>query len=64
MLGLGTLVVFGSLGLARFGYTAILPSMQEGLGLTNVQAGGVALLGAINAATLPADRTGRIPRPS
>ena len=28
ILAIGTLVVFGSLGLARFGYTVILPSMQ------------------------------------
>ncbi len=34
-----TLVVFGSLGLARFGYTVILPEMQSGLGMTNTQAG-------------------------
>ena len=47
MLGLGTLAVFGSLGLARFGYTAVLPSMQAGLGLTNVQAGGVATINLV-----------------
>ena len=35
-------VVFGSLGLARFGYSVILPSMQASLGLTNTQAGGLA----------------------
>jgi MFS family permease len=39
ILGLGTLVVFGALGLARFGYTVVLPSMQEGLGMSNTQAG-------------------------
>ena len=33
------LAVFGALGLARFGYTSILPSMQEGLKLTNTQTG-------------------------
>lgn len=33
------LAVFGSLGLARFGYTSILPAMQEGLKLTNTQTG-------------------------
>jgi sugar phosphate permease len=38
-LALGVLVVFGSLGLARFGYSVILPSMQTGLGLNNTQAG-------------------------
>ena len=38
----GTLVVFGALGLARFGYTMLLPAMQAGLGLDNTQAGGLA----------------------
>ncbi|MFH1571568.1 MAG: YbfB/YjiJ family MFS transporter [Gemmatimonadota bacterium] len=37
-----TLVVFGSLGLARFGYTMVLPAMQAGLGLDNALAGGLA----------------------
>ncbi len=37
-----TCVVFGALGLARFGYTMLLPPMQEGLGLDNAQAGGLA----------------------
>jgi sugar phosphate permease len=36
---MGVLVVFGSLGLARFGYSVILPSMQAGLGMNNTQAG-------------------------
>ena len=36
---MGTLVVFGVLGLARFGYTLLLPSMQASLGLDNTQAG-------------------------
>ncbi|MBD3293627.1 MAG: MFS transporter, partial [Armatimonadia bacterium] len=31
----GTLVVFASLGLARFGYSVVLPAMQEGLALDN-----------------------------
>ncbi len=35
----GTFVVFGSLGLARFGYSVVLPSMQHGLGMDNTQAG-------------------------
>jgi len=39
VLAAGTLVVFGSLGLARFGYSLILPSMQTGLGLGNTEAG-------------------------
>lgn len=33
------LAVYGSLGMGRFGYTSILPAMQEGLKLTNTQAG-------------------------
>ncbi len=36
---MGTLVVFGSLGLARFGYTALLPAMQAALAMDNTQAG-------------------------
>lgn len=43
----GTLAVFGSLGLARFGYTMVLPSMQTGLGLSNAQAGGLATVNLI-----------------
>ncbi len=39
---MGTLVVFASLGLARFAYSAVLPAMQEGLGLDNAQAGALA----------------------
>jgi fucose permease len=39
VLGLIVLAVFGSLGLARFGYTSILPAMQEALQLTNTQTG-------------------------
>ncbi|MEK7310448.1 MAG: MFS transporter, partial [Chloroflexota bacterium] len=39
VLGTGVLVVFGSLGLARFGYSVILPSMQADLGMNNTQAG-------------------------
>ena len=38
----GTSVVFGSLGLARFGYSMVLPSMQEGLHMGNAQAGALA----------------------
>jgi len=41
ILVMGVLVVFGSLGLARFGYSVILPSMQAGLGMNNTQAGGL-----------------------
>ena len=36
------LVILSCLGLARFGYGMLLPAMQEGLGLGNVQAGMVA----------------------
>jgi len=39
VLGDCRLVVFGALGLARFGHTMVLPSMQADLGLTNTQAG-------------------------
>lgn len=42
ILAVGTLVVFGSLGLARFGYTMVLPAMQSELGLSNTQTGGIA----------------------
>ena len=36
---IGTLVVFGSLGLARFGFSVLLPEMQKGLQMDNIQAG-------------------------
>ena len=39
VLALIVCAVFGSLGLARFGYTSILPAMQEGLRLSNTQTG-------------------------
>lgn len=42
ILFIGTLVVFGALGMARFGYTGLLPAMQQDLGLDNTQAGGLA----------------------
>ena len=42
VLAVGTLVVFGALGLARFGYTMVLAPMQSGLGLSNTHAGGLA----------------------
>jgi len=38
----GVLVVFASLGLARFGYTLILPAMQRDIGFANTQAGALA----------------------
>ncbi|MBI5052301.1 MAG: MFS transporter [Chloroflexi bacterium] len=36
---MGVIVVFGALGLARFGYSAILPFMQASLNLNNTEAG-------------------------
>lgn len=39
ILAMGTLVVFGSLGLARFSYSLLLPPMQAGLGMDNTEAG-------------------------
>lgn len=42
ILVMGILVVGGALGLARFGYGMILPSMQQGLGLTHEQTGFIA----------------------
>ncbi|MCX8031933.1 MAG: MFS transporter [Thermoleophilia bacterium] len=42
ILVMALLIVFGALGLSRFAYTSILPPMQEALGLTNAQAGGLA----------------------
>ncbi len=42
VLVVSTLVVFGSLGLARFGYSMVLPSMQAGLEIDNTQAGALA----------------------
>ena len=42
ILAVSTLTVLGSIGLARFGYTLILPTMQNALGLSNTQTGGLA----------------------
>lgn len=39
---IGILVTFSSVGLARFGYTTVLPSMQIALGMDNTQAGAIA----------------------
>ncbi|MGD8555536.1 MAG: MFS transporter [Anaerolineales bacterium] len=39
VLTVGTLVVFGALGLARFGYTIVLPAMQSGLDMGDTGAG-------------------------
>ncbi len=42
VLVMATLATYGAIGLARFGYTVVLPAMQAGLGLDNTQAGGLA----------------------
>lgn len=39
VLALIVLAVFGALGLGRFGYTSVLPAMQESLALSNTQTG-------------------------
>ena len=54
ILAMCTLAVFGSLGLARFGYSIILPSMQKGLSLDNTQAGTLATFNLIGYVTLAA----------
>ena len=52
VLATSTLAVFASLGLARFGYTMVLPSMQAGLGFDNTQAGGLATANLIGYSVL------------
>lgn len=42
ILVMGTLVVFAALGLARFGYSLLLPAMQTSLVMDNTQAGALA----------------------
>jgi sugar phosphate permease len=42
ILAVSTLTVMGCIGLARFGYTLVLPAMQTALGLTNTQTGALA----------------------
>jgi MFS family permease len=42
VLAVGTIIVFGALGLARFGFSLLLPSMQQDLGLDNRGAGSLA----------------------
>ena len=39
---MGFLAVFGALGFGRFGYSAILPSMQKDLGISSAAAGSLA----------------------
>jgi hypothetical protein len=36
------LAVFGALGFGRFGYSAVLPSMQDALGINSAAAGSLA----------------------
>jgi MFS family permease len=42
ILAVAYLSVFGAMGLSRFGYSAVLPDMEESLGLTGAQAGSLA----------------------
>lgn len=42
VLAMGTLVVFASLGLGRFAYSAVLPAMKKGLTMGNAEAGALA----------------------
>ena len=42
VLAAGCLTIFAALGLGRFGYSAVLPSMQADLGLSNTEAGALA----------------------
>ena len=42
ILAVSVLVTMAAIGLARFGYTMVLPSMKEGLALTEIQAGDLA----------------------
>lgn len=39
VVALGTLVLFGAQGIARFGYTVLLPAMQKSLAMNNTMAG-------------------------
>jgi len=39
---MGFVAVFGAIGFGRFGYSAILPTMQEGLGISSAAAGSLA----------------------
>ena len=54
VLAIGTLVVFGAIGMARFGYSVILPPMQSDLGLNNTQAGVLATANMIGYLVLSA----------
>ena len=52
ILGVGTFVVYGALGLARFGYSIVLPAMQTGLHMDNTHAGALATANLIGYLTL------------
>jgi MFS family permease len=52
ILAVGTLVVYGALGLARFGYSMLLPAMQTGLHMDNTHAGALATANLIGYLTL------------
>src|SRR5512139_2687827 len=52
VLGMGVLAVFGALGLGRFAYSAVLPSMQAGLHLGNTGAGYLATVSLVGYLTL------------
>jgi len=39
VLGAAFMAIFAVIGLGRFGYSAVLPSMQRSLGLSGAQAG-------------------------
>ncbi len=54
VLTIGTMGVFGAIGMARFGYTVVLPAMQENLGLDNTQAGVLATANLIGYLALSA----------
>ncbi len=54
VLAVATLVVCGALGLARFGYTIVLPSMQAGLHMDNTQSGVLATANLIGYLVLSA----------
>ena len=47
ILVVATLVAFGALGLARFGYSVLLPAMQADLGMDNTEAGFLATVHVI-----------------
>lgn len=47
VLAVGTFVVFGALGLARFGYSLVLPEMQRALDLDNSGAGVLATVNLV-----------------